>query len=426
MPAFRGSWIVLAVLLEAALAVVVRLAQAPVFPLLPGLAWISAAGLVYLIAAAAVLHSPPQRLPRVRWILLAALVFRLTLLPLTPTLAGTAMRFRWDGKIQQAGFNPYAYAPQNAFFNPIRSPQEAAALPEPGVAAYHPPLAELLFRWNYAWFPGLRAQKILVTALDLLLLGVLVRMLKRRQQPPQWVLLYAWSPLAVFEVAGNGHLEPAAALFALLALHWAGRRLRPAALALASAALTQWYALLLLPAVLAPAGRRWLSSLAWLLGWGAVLTLPFLFANQQFLLGRIAANLRAHFAAQVPYNASLFALLHAWFGPPAAAAVAALLVAAAVATTRARHLEPLRAAFVILGALLLALPQVHPWTLLCLLPLLVFFPEAPWLYFSVAVLWAYAVAPHPFLVALEYLPLYALLAWQALRPRRRALPQAAA
>lgn len=425
MPAFRGFWIVLAVVLEAVFAMVVRQARAPVFPLLPCLIWISVAGIVYLIAVAAVLQCPPDRLPKVRWILLAALVFRLTLLPLTPSLSHTAMRFRWDGKIQQAGFNPYAYAPQNELFNPIRTPQEAA-LPEPGIAAYHPPLAELLFRWNFDWFIGVRTQKLLYTGLDLLLLGVLVRMLKRRQQPPAWVLLYAWSPLAIFEVAGNGHMEPAAALLALLALHWAGRRLRPAALAIAAAALTQWYALLLLPTVVAAAGRRWLSSLAWLVAGAGLLTVPYLFANQQFALGRIATNLRAHVAAMVPYNASLYALTRAWFGARLAAGVAVLLVAAVVGASLWRKIEPLRAAFLILGTLLLALPQVHPWTVLCLLPLLVFFPEAPWLYFSVAVIWAYAVAPYPRLVALEYLPLYALLAWQAIRPwRQRARPQAA-
>jgi hypothetical protein len=52
---------------------------------------------------------------------------------------------------------------------------------------------------------------------------------------------------------------------------------------------------------------------------------------------------------------------------------------------------------------------------LWLLPLLVFFPEAPWLYFSVAVFWAGLAGTHPGGVWIEYAPLYALLAWQAWR-----------
>lgn len=404
-------------LLEAALATLVLAARAPAFSLLRCLSWISVAGIVYLIAAAAVLASPDRHRPSLRWIALAAVVFRLTLLPLSPSqFSSQAARFRWDGKIQQAGFNPYAYAPRDDLFKPIRGAADGQVA-EPAVAAFHPPLAEHLFRWNYDWFHGVRGLKLLYTLLDLALIGLLVRMLKRRGQPPEWVLLYAWSPLAVFEVAGNGHLEPAAVLMAMLALHWAGRRMRGAALAAASAGMTLWAAWLWVPTVLAAGWRRWKSALACLLAWSALLALPFLFINQKLVFARLTANLRAH-AALPPYNASLYSLVQVWFGGRAAAIAAGVLVAAVVVASLWRRLEPLRAAYLIVGTLLLAAPQIHAWTVLLLLPFTVFFPEAAWLYFSVAVLWSYLVAGHALGMTLEYAPLYALLAWQAWRPRR--------
>ncbi|MGH3185447.1 MAG: hypothetical protein ACRDOE_26575, partial [Streptosporangiaceae bacterium] len=309
---------------------------------------------------------------------------------------------------------PYAFAPQDPLFNPIRGVDDRKA-PEPAVAGFHPPLAELLFRWGYQLFGGgLRSQKVLFTLLDLLLLILLTRMLRARGQPPEWVVIYAWSPLAVFEIAGNGRMESAAALLVLLALHWAGRRPRPAAIAIASAALTQWYAFLLAPAVLAAAKRRWAGALAWFVIWPAILFLPYLVVTRHLVFRRLAANLRAHLASSAPFNGSLYPLAQAWFGHHAGAVLALALLAAVIVAGSLRQAGPLRAAYWILGTSLLVMPWVHSCQMLWLLPLVVFFPEAPWLYFSVAVLWAYALPAHPFLIWIEYVPLYGLLAWQGL------------
>src|SRR5262249_927255 len=40
-------------------------------------------------------------------IVLSALVLRLALVPLPPTLSNDALRYLWDGRVTMAGFNPY-------------------------------------------------------------------------------------------------------------------------------------------------------------------------------------------------------------------------------------------------------------------------------------------------------------------------------
>ncbi|HEY7837299.1 MAG TPA: glycosyltransferase 87 family protein [Terriglobales bacterium] len=380
---------------------------------------LAAASTFYLIAAAAVFRGGerPGTRARVRFIVLAAVVFRLTLLPLTPTLSHQLWRFHWDGEIQHDGFNPYQYAPGSTLYNPIRQAADAQ-VPAVQEAAFHGPLAELLFRWSYDWVKGVRAMKLLFVGCDLLLIWQLARGLRARQWPVERVLLYAWSPLAVFEVAGNGHLEPAAALLALLALYALERRPRWAAVAAASAALTQWYAAVLLPLVLGRAGRRWPSVVAWMVVWPALVTVPYLFMNQHFALKAMAAAAWAHARAAGPFNASVFAVAAAWFGRGGATVVAVAVMAGVIglALARGRAADPLRSGFLILSALLLVMPQVYPWYVLWLLPLVVFWPEAPWLYFSVAVWIAYALPRHPGWIWVEYVPLYGLLLWQA-RPR---------
>lgn len=385
-----------------------------------------AAALVYLIAAFWALRPAPGQSSaaarsgkgELRWILLAALVFRLTVLPLNPGPGSPLARAQWDGRIQTLGFNPYQYAPRNSLFDPIRP---AAPLPFSNLAAYHPPLAELLFRWDASFVGGFRRLKLVPFLFDWLLILLLLRVLRSRGQPAAWVLLYAWAPVAVIGVSGLGGFEPAAGLFALAALHWAGRKPARAAWAVATACALQLYAAVLIVPVFAAGlrtGRKWAASLAWLLLWPALLTLPYLWMNRRFSLGVIVANLRAHAAALGVANAGFFALAQAWFGGRAALVLAAVVVAAAIVLAVQRQIRPLRAGLVILAALLLVMPYVAPASLLWLLPLAALYPEPAWLWWTALVPLAAALGAHGWVLALEYVPLYALLAWQGRHWRR--------
>jgi len=377
-----------------------------------GLTWFFAAAACYLVGLAVVVRSggEPKRL---RLILLAAILFRLTLLPMLPLQSHDLYRTHWDGKVQHAGFNPYQYPPGDDLFNPIRVANDQL-VPAQSLAAYRLPLAELLSRWSYDLSSRIRGEKLLFVACDILILLLLVRMLRARQWPDERVLIYAWSPLAIFEVAGNGHAEAAAALLVLLALHWAGRRPRWSAAALALGALTQWFACVGAAAVLA-AGRRKGAAMAAVIALCFVLcTLPYAFMNKHLALSAIAANMRAHWAALAPFNASIFALAAAWFGRRAAEAIAAGVVIAVMIRSLVQKLEPPRAALVAVAALLLVAPEVQPWYVLWLLPLLALWPERGWIYFSLAVPLAYLLPAHAWVVWVEYVPLFALMAWQSL------------
>ncbi len=68
------------------------------------------------------------------------------------------------------------------------------------------------------------------------MMGVLVRLLTRAGRSPAELLLYAWHPLPVWEIAGDGHVDAGMAAFLIFALAaWAGRhRLLTGALLAAS------------------------------------------------------------------------------------------------------------------------------------------------------------------------------------------------
>ena len=82
-------------------------------------------------------------------------------------------------------------------------------------------------------------------------------------QDPRRVVLYAWNPLPLIEVAGNGHIDALGVLLlfaALYALH--SQRWAAAICALAGAFLVKLVPLVLLPTFSAPSSRRLVSTSA--------------------------------------------------------------------------------------------------------------------------------------------------------------------
>src|SRR5580658_841024 len=67
------------------------------------------AGVLYFVALYALEHTRDNQ--AVLWlVLLGALAVRLTLFPYPPSLSTDVHRYRWDGLVQNEGWNPYAVA----------------------------------------------------------------------------------------------------------------------------------------------------------------------------------------------------------------------------------------------------------------------------------------------------------------------------
>jgi hypothetical protein len=90
--------------------------------------------------------------------------------------------------------------------------------------------------------------------------------------------------------------------------------------------------------------------------------------------------------------------------------------------------EGLRATYLLLAAVLFLSPSVFPWYVTWLTPFLCFFPHPALLLFTVTVLISYHVLIdfaalgvwqyNPWLIGVEYVPVYALLLWHwARKPR---------
>jgi hypothetical protein len=156
----------------------------------------------------------------------------------------------------------------------------------------------------------------------------------------------------------------------------------------------------------------------------ALLVWPYADAGRKLIAGLVA------YGEQWRNNESLFRLL-SWAAQrdDVAAGLALGIVVGVMVFAAQQRTEPLRASYWLVGAILLLSPSVFPWYVTWLVPFLCFYPRAAGLLLSVTVLLAYHVVIgyralgvwqyDPWLVALEYTPVYALLVWQAFQKTKQ-------
>ena len=357
-----------------------------------------------------------------------ALLFRLLLLPTPPVLSSDIFRYVWDARIQASGVNPYLSRPADFDSEHLRKDPLYQQQNRPFARTIYPPLAQMAFRAARAvGGENVTATKALMLLGDLAGMIILMHLLRALGLPRGRVIVYAWHPLVVFEVAGSGHVDALSVPCILLAvLAWQRRQDAIAGIALGAATLIKIFPLLLIPALFSR--RRW----AILLGSGVTILLGYLpyvpGAGLQVLghLPRFLADPNEMF------NPSLMGLVFlgtsiasrapaywvSWVGKAALLCTVAWLLRRDADTFH----DLLARIWIMAGAITLFTLTLHPWYLLWLVPFLAIQPRPAWLYLSgvVAVSYTFYVTTPPtraLIGALEYLPFLFLLCWQWRRHR---------
>jgi hypothetical protein len=319
----------------------------------------------------------------------AALLWRAALVAAPPLLSDDINRYVWEGRVQVHGGNPYAWGdrPESPRWLPLRD-AVYEGLNHKDYTAVYPPLFVLATRAVVAVHDSFAAMKAFLVACELATLGALAFVLRRRHLPRERLLVLAWSPLALVEIAGSGHNEAFAALWMVLGL-LALDADRPLLSALAAGAgLMSKY----LPGLVAVAWARRYRLAHVLAGaaLGAALVLVYLDSGSS----RTMLLSLSKYAQLWRFNETLFAPLAAVLGSHGAAVRAGALLTVALALVLAwRRTEPATAATVVVSASLLLAPNVLPWYGLWLLPLLVLRDEPAALLFTGTVSLAYVVYP---------------------------------
>jgi len=365
-------------------------------------------------------------------VLAGALLFRVSLLVSPVVLSSDVYRYLWDGRVQWAGISPYRYPPDAAELASLRDEAIHPNINRPAKVTVYPPGAQVAFALVALVAPGsLPAWRVFLLASEVVTVGLLLVLLRRTGVTPLAVIVYAWSPLVVFEGVQAGHVDLALIPLVLTALAWRqkGSSVR-AGIALGGAVLMKLYPLVLLPAWWRPRDWRFPAAVA------ATVALGYLPHAATVGLGALGF-LPEYLGRAEDHNIGLRALFTYPLGltgePSRAVAMVlffALMAGVVISIGRGNRGDAAgmtRAGALAVGTYLLMVPTaMHPWYVLWIVPFLCFRPWPAWLYWSGAVTLSYMSyvvepAPIPWWAWLaEYGPLYALLlhsGWRALAHR---------
>ncbi len=396
---FDYGFLLLAALIAVPLTLV-RMLSDPRRLIVETIALLLATSIFYLVSVWWLLQKETLRrpLPPLALILGAGILFRVIVFPFFPDVSDDLYRYRWEGKMQSAGFDPYATRPDDPRLGPLRDNMYSRISGKEFRAVYGP-LLQLEERAFYvlesALTPDAALQvfwfKLPAALADLGLIAAIITLLKIRGVPAQRVLIYAWCPLPVFEFWVAGHNDAIVLLFIILALILAARsKLNLAALALSLATLAKFWPALLFPSLTGYRLKRVAPAAAILACATAVVVWPY--------RDNIAANARftSGFLGGWRNNDSLHGITAALAGDPYRAKYITMALMGGAALVIAALRCRLEARTLALIVCILALSaNVHPWYVAWLVPLLPFYP------ISGLMLWT-ALAPLSYQALIEW------------------------
>ena len=303
------------------------------------------------------------------WSVIAvALLLRAVVFPLDPSLSDDGYRYVWDGMVQaQEGVSPYRFRPSDPALAHHHGDVAYRRMNSPDYFSVYPPLSQAAFAvagavygagWRWSWW----VLKGLIVAAEMAGVVFLIRVVG-----PRAAALYAWHPLSVVEVAGEGHTE-GLLIGALGLLLWATAR-RPA-LAGAAVALAGWVKLY--PFALGALVVRWGRGRAVAASLVVAALFVFPYASGE-AASHVAESLGLYAGTFDFYSAPYLVLKHVLYHlvPDAGGVAAGLMtgtwvawVAALVATDDGTVARSRWSVAALIVGFTLTSPTLHPWHLL--------------------------------------------------------------
>ena len=352
-------------------------------------------------------------------ILFAGVIFRVCLVPTEPNVLSKDMyRYIWDGRVQQNGINPYLFPPAAQELKNLQDDRIYPNINRKNHPTIYPAGAQLFFRLVFAIVgDSVYGYKGFQVVIDIMSMLLLVALLKVWGFGPARVIVYAWNPLVIFEIAYSGHLEGVVVFLMVAAFYLTSINKKiPGYILLAICSGIKLYPALLLPAMIRRKDRI-KGILTFIITFSA-LYLPFVSAGNR-IAGFLSTYLNNPYES---FNWGLKNLIMRLFPGLDYSLLSHLFILALMAVglvifIKEKHgVQIIRYAYILVGFLIVLMPaSLHPWYVILIIPFLTFFPSLAWLIFSATVTLSYlkyvtdmGVMP-TWVLFTEYLVLFALL-----------------
>ncbi len=372
---------------------------------------------------------------KILWaIIIFSLIFRLTLLPMTPS--DDVYRYLWEGRLQLNWINPYSHAPESSSLENLRD-GFFSAINHKHMAAIYPPLTLMLFATADYVSHTIISMKSVFLVFDVLSIFMLLRFLSIMGKDPVNVLVYAWSPLVLTSFAARGHCDSLQIFLVILAMYLcAVRKGLGSIVSIGLAAMSKFIFIIIAPFLMPDKKLKYVMVLLSLI---AVLYLPYAGAGTGLF------STLFHFGSQYHFNDSVhFLIFCLCIGSlPASRIITVMIFGAVLLFLYKRYFNTkyneqdinnsvINFAFLSIGTFLILTPTLHPWYLTWIIPFLCFNKNRAWLVLTGTVVCYYFMNHELFSVMVlynnewvwkevhwlklpEYLPFYGLLIYQFLR-----------
>lgn len=150
-------------------------------------------------------------------ILFFAIIFRVSVIFIEPLNSNDVYRYLWDGNVQKHGINPYRYAPIENSLEKFQDTKIFQNINYPKLPTIYPPVAQIFFLISSFTGEGnLLAWKFILLIMDIFTIFMILLILRQKNLPLFFVIIYAWNPLPIVEFFINGHLDCIGLPFLLL------------------------------------------------------------------------------------------------------------------------------------------------------------------------------------------------------------------
>ncbi len=272
----------------------------PCFAILYTVSFISYIYVVFYISKNSEINEKDSdRSRKILWVIIIfALMFRLTLLPLSPS--DDIYRYIWEGKLQLNGINPYSHAPDSSHLEPLRD-IFFSGINHKHLTTIYPPLTLMVFTIADFITHSIISMKSVFLVFDVLSMFLLMRFLKVMGKSQLNVLVYAWSPLILISFAARGHCDSLQIFFVILAMYlYAVRKDLRSAASIALAAMSKFIFIIIAPFLIPAKKFKYAIVLLCVI---AILYLPYISA------GKGLFSTLFHFGTQYHFNDSAHFLI---------------------------------------------------------------------------------------------------------------------
>ncbi|NQY12132.1 MAG: hypothetical protein HRT71_21760 [Flavobacteriales bacterium] len=371
----------------------------------------------------------------VKILLAAALLFRISLLWLTPNLSDDYFRFIWDGRSLLQNINPFQFLPAELVFRGVEGLDESLLneLNSPRYYSVYPPIHQFVFGVASYIFPddvkgAIVVMRLFILTAEIGTVWIGVKLLKIFGLPAKNILWYALNPLVIIELTGNLHFEAIMIFFLLFSFCFLlNEKIHKAAMVFALAVSTKLIPLIFLPILISYLGVK--KGIVFVSLVGAIVLISFLpFINETMLLHMFSSidlyfqnfefNASIYFLVSAVYKAIVGYNLIAVVGPSLSVVALVFILFIAFKKKEKGPKQLMIGMLLTLSVYLLFATTVHPWYITTLILLSVFTKYRYVIYWSGLIVFTYISYSQFFIkeqvlfLLLEYTVVFGVLAYE--------------